>query len=259
MLNPPTQYESDRKLAARQRFWAASRREPAFDLYSWVLDVAGIDGNIAVDVLDVGCGNGVYERAIAGRGHEGTVCAVDASIGMLAATTNAQCVNADAQRLPFRGQAFDVVLAPHMLYHVPIVELAANEFRRVLRPGGVCVAVTNGEDNIREYLDLVEAAVGTGWRMERPAEKHFSLENGLDKLRSAFSVVERIDCPPSDVVVGDVELLAGYVDSVDDHYASEVPVPWEEVVQNVRSSAASSVATGGALRWKTVVGAFVCQ
>jgi ubiquinone/menaquinone biosynthesis C-methylase UbiE len=28
-------------------------------------------------------------------------------------------VNADATRLPFGDAAFDVVLAPHMLYHVP--------------------------------------------------------------------------------------------------------------------------------------------
>lgn len=259
VLNPPTQYETDRKLAARQRFWASSRRDPPFELFSWVVDLAGLDGASPADVLDVGCGNGPYESELARRGHSGTVCAVDASMGMLATVGQAERVNADAQRLPFRDDSFDVVLAPHMLYHVPSVETAAAEFRRVLRPGGVCVAVTNGEENMREFLDLVEAAVGTGWQMQRPAEQHFSLENGHAKLSSAFTTVARIHCPPSDVVVTDLELLAAYVESVDDHYSREVPLPWPAVVARAHELAAAAAAETGSLRWRTAVGAFVCR
>ena len=259
VLNPRTQYESDRKLAARQQFWAASTREPAFELFPWVLDLAGLGGSSPADVLDVGCGNGAYEAELARRGHAGLVCALDASMGMLRTVEQPARVNADAQRLPFQDCSFDIVLAPHMLYHVPSVETAAREFRRVLRPGGVCVAVTNGEENIREYLDLMEAAVATGWRMERPAEQHFSLENGLAKMSSAFASVERVDCPPSDVVISDLELLAGYVESVDDHYSGEVNVPWSEVVERARAIAAAWAAENGALRWRTAVGAFVCR
>lgn len=259
MLNPPTQYETDRKLAARQRFWASSRRDPPFELFSWVLSLAGLDGTSPADVLDVGCGNGPYESELARRCHSGTVCAVDASTGMLATVGHAERVNADAQQLPFRDDSFDVVLAPHMLYHVPSVEAAAAEFRGVLRPGGVCVAVTNGEGNMREYLDLMEAAVGTGWQMQRPAEQHFSLENGYAKLAAAFTSVTRVDCPPNDVVVSDLELLAAYVESVDDHYAGEVTVPWHEVVARARQLAAAAAADTGSLRWRTAVGAFVCR
>lgn len=196
VLNPPTQYKTDRKLAARQRFWAASRRDPPFELFPWVLDLAGLNGASSSDVLDVGCGNGAYEAELARRGHRGTVCAVDSSRGMLVTVGHAERVNADAQRLPFPDDSFDVVLAPHMLYHVASVEAAAAEFRRVMRPGGVCVAVTNGEANMRECLDLVEAAVGTGWQMQRPAEQHFSLENGHAKLSAAFSSVTRVTAHP---------------------------------------------------------------
>ena len=60
-----------------------------------------------------------------------------------------------------------------MLYHVPDIALAAAEARRVLRPGGVFVAVTNGRAHLAELRTLVEAAVGTGWRMEAPAATAF--------------------------------------------------------------------------------------
>ena len=259
MHNPPSQYSDDRKLAARQRFWAECRREPAFDLYEWVLDLAGVATNDTADVLDVGCGNGPYEALVRQRGHQGHIVAVDLSLGMLHVVDGVSRAQADVQALPLRSGAFDVVLAPHMLYHVPSVEAAARECRRVLRSEGVFVAVTNGEDNMRPYVELVEQAVGTGWRLRRPAEDHFSLENGAHQLARAFSSVERVDCPPSAVVVSDLDLLSDYIASVGDHYEHEVDVPWEEVVASARELAARRLDDDGELRWPTSVGAFVCR
>ena len=44
--NPDTQYATDANLAKRQRLWSESRRDPEFDLYLWVLDLAGVhDGD----------------------------------------------------------------------------------------------------------------------------------------------------------------------------------------------------------------------
>lgn len=261
MLNPPTQYATDVNLAARQRFWSVSKREPPFDLFDWVLDVAGIGagGERERDVLDVGCGNGSYEEVLTRRGHKGAAVAVDLSFGMLEHVQGAGRVQADAQALPFDAGRFDVVLAPHMLYHVPDVAAAARECRRMLRAGGVFVAVTNGEHNIAGYLELVQRAVGGGWRMRRPAEGQFSLENGGDQLAAAFESVERVDCPPSDVVVTDLDALADYISSVGDHYGSEVGCSWDEVVARARAIASASIDSDGALRWTTSMGAFVCR
>jgi hypothetical protein len=62
-LNPPTQYADDRNLRARQRLWLCQR--PPFDIVSWVLDLAGLAPDLRV--LDVGCGNGTYLRAMRDR------------------------------------------------------------------------------------------------------------------------------------------------------------------------------------------------
>jgi SAM-dependent methyltransferase len=253
---PDTQYASDTHLRARQSLWA--RSEPPFSLVPWVLDGAGLTGGEAV--LDVGCGNGAYLAELTGRGHRGPVVGVDASAGMLAAVPVAvPLVVGGAQRLPFRSGGFDVVLAPHVLHHVPDRRQAASELRRVVRPGGCCVVVTNGEGNLAGLQALVEGAAGGGWRWERPAETVFSLENGAEQLSAAFDSVERIDLH-RDVIITDAEVVAAYVASVRDHYEDQLPPGrWDSVLAAAGRWAASAINAQGALRLSTSMGAFVCR
>ena len=252
---PPTQYATDANLRARQRLWEVSAREPPFALHPWVLDLAG--ARTRGPVLEVGCGNGGYLELVAAVG-------VDLSFGMLSAAAQrarGPLVNASAERLPLRDGAFAVVLAPHMLYHVADRRAAARELRRVLQVGGTCVAVTNGEDNHAELVALIEDVVGHGWRMVRPADQAFSLENGAEQLHHSFDAVERVDCPPGVVSVTDAGALADYVASVADHYGPEVSAwtTWPDVVDECRRRAAEVIARHGALALRTCVGAFVCR
>ena len=254
---PAGQYATDANLRARQVLWA--RSEPSFSLMDWVLDVAELEGD--EDVLEVGCGNGAYLTALEDRGHRGTVVGLDASAGMLAAVTAAvPLVVGDVQRLPLRSGSFDVVLAPHMLYHVPDRRTAAAELRRVLRPEGRCLAVTNGAGQFAELREVVEAAAGGGWRWERPAETVFSLENGAAQLATAFDVVERVDTPARTVLLDDPNVVAAYLESIRDHYEDQLPPGrWDVVVEAGRHRTAEAVARDGALRLSTSAGAFVCR
>ncbi len=257
--NPATQYATDVNLAKRQRLWTESHRDPEFDLFPWVLDLAGISEGDTRRVLDVGCGNGVYESLLHARGHVGARVSVDLSAGMLALVTDADRVHADVRSLPLADDAFDIVLAPHMLYHVPDRVAAVREIRRVLRADGIGVVVTNGEHNFAEFKHLMERAVGTGWKMWRPVDECFSLENGVRQMRTAFESVTRVDCPASDVVVIDLDAFTDYVDSIADHYEAEVGVPWVDVVQRARTLAAEAMEPTGEMRLTTSVGAFVCR
>ncbi len=191
-LNRPTQYASDGNLRARQRLW--EHQQPRFDLVSWVLELAGLSPGSTNRVLDVGCGNGLYLAQL--RLWSITTIGCDLSQGMLASAraTEQNLVNADVTRLPFPSSVFDVVLAPHMLYHVADRAAAALEMRRVTRPGGRCVVVTNGVEHMRSLRSLVESAVRAatpGWDMRDPSTRTFSLDNGEDQLRSAFTEVTR--------------------------------------------------------------------
>jgi SAM-dependent methyltransferase len=228
-INPPSQYADDSNLRTRQHLWEL--QDPPFDLVGWVLDLAGVDATGRV--LDVGCGNGAYLRGLRARGVEAIGC--DLSLGMLAvARSHRPVANAEAAALPFRAGSFDVVLAPHTLYHVLDRTSAVRELRRVLASEGVCVAVTNGAAHLRAVKTFVETAVRTahpGWEMRGQLSAAFSLENGIDQLRVGFDDVACVR--PSDVgavVVHDAQVVADYVASVGDHYEPDVDLPWDDVV-----------------------------
>ena len=258
-LNPPTQYADDANLRSRQRLW--EHQQPAFDITGWVLELSGLADGFEGRVLDVGCGNGMYLRELRARGIRATGC--DLSFGMLAAAAHPTLVNADVTRLPFDDGVFDVVLAPHMLYHVEDRATAALELRRVLSAGGVCVVVTNGADHMRALRALNEAAVGRatpGWEMRNPSTHAFSLDNGAAQLRIAFDDVEcvrPVDVAP--VRLTDASIAADYVASVADLYQDETSRPWGDVVDEVRTEVQRSIDTDGEFVVQGVSGAFVCR
>jgi SAM-dependent methyltransferase len=161
-LNPPGQYADDRNLHARQRLWRG--QVPSFDVTAWVLDLAGLTPGTRV--LDAGCGNGIYLRALRERR-----------------------IRAVGTALPVRDGAFGVVLAAHLLDLVPDRGTAIRELHRVLAPGGTCVAVTNGAQHLRSLRELIERVVGVempGWRMSAPTGSAFTLDNAVAQLGVVF-------------------------------------------------------------------------
>jgi SAM-dependent methyltransferase len=98
----------------------------------------------------------------------------------------------DAQALPLPDQAFDVVMARHMLYHVPDINRATAEAARTLRPGGRFLATTNSARTMPEYWDLREAAAQRFPAMAaiENVNARFSLENGRAYLEPHFEQVE---------------------------------------------------------------------
>jgi ubiquinone/menaquinone biosynthesis C-methylase UbiE len=95
-------------------------------------------------VLDVACGTGVVARLVAERvGTAGSVAAIDINPGMLAvaraaapATVAVDWQEANAQRLPFPDESFDVALCSLGLPFFPERAAALREMRRILVPGG---------------------------------------------------------------------------------------------------------------------------
>ena len=167
---------------------------------------------------------------------------------------------AEATTLPFSDGSFDVVLCAHMLYHVTERLKTARELRRVLARSGICVAVTNGEDNQRELVRLVEDVVGHGWKWRRPSET-FSLENGASQLQVAFDEVRRVDCPSGIVEIRDPQALADYLASAGDYYEQEIAswTSWPSVVEQCREKVAAVVNETGYFGISSSMGAFVCS
>lgn len=91
-------------------------------------------------VLDVGCGTGRLLDALASVYPGAAVVGIDQSSGMVAAARSARpqlkLVQAAAEALPFRDQAFDLVVSTLSFHHWSDQATAASEIHRVLRPGG---------------------------------------------------------------------------------------------------------------------------
>ncbi len=247
------QYATDANLAARQSIYVY--QQPRVDIWSRVLDLAGLHGNESV--LDDGCGNGSYLWALGQREHRGIVVGMDLSPGMLDAartrTGHRELMVGDAQLLPFRDDSFDVVLAMHMLYHLSDRAAGIRELRRVLRDDGVMLAVTNADAHLREIDEIVQAAAGG---RSLPSNRlTFTLESGGGELRDAFTHVERHDMG-SELVVTEVEPVIAYVTSMRAFVGEE---ELDGIVDEIRGRVTEVITAEGALRVHTAAGCFVCR
>jgi SAM-dependent methyltransferase len=94
--------------------------------------------------LEIGAGTGYFTLNMLQDGVVREATATDISPGMLdALAANAarvgvavQTVACDAEELPFDDDSFDLVFGHAVLHHLPDLDRAFGEFRRVLRPGG---------------------------------------------------------------------------------------------------------------------------
>jgi len=94
--------------------------------------------------LEIGSGTGYFTLNLLRAGLVGEATCSDISPGMLdALQANARRLGltvytepANAERLPFADNSFDLVLGHAVLHHIPDLERAFGEFERVLAPGG---------------------------------------------------------------------------------------------------------------------------
>jgi SAM-dependent methyltransferase len=187
-------YRSADGLAVRQGLYAY--KTPDYDLPGVV--TSHITGQ-PKRVLDVGCGNGRYTTRLREAFPDAEVIGVDLASGILE-TVPEPTVVADVADLPFEDGSADVVLAMHMLYHVPDIPAALDELQRVLAPGGVLFVSTLASDDKQEYDPIWKAAakvaLGTEVRLTRSVLlERFSLEIAQSMLSERFASVELHDLP----------------------------------------------------------------
>ncbi|HXS47917.1 MAG TPA: class I SAM-dependent methyltransferase [Solirubrobacterales bacterium] len=106
--------------------------------------LGGLDGIGFADGLEIGSGTGYFSLNLLQMGTIERLTATDISPGMLqrlsstaaALGLEAETVATEAEELPFEDESFDLVFGHAVLHHIPDLERAFAEFRRVLRPGG---------------------------------------------------------------------------------------------------------------------------
>jgi ubiquinone/menaquinone biosynthesis C-methylase UbiE len=98
-------------------------------------------------VLDVACGIG-YGTEILRESGATAVIGVDIEVAAIANGNGRQAMfaNADACKLPFADQSFDVVVSFETIEHVKEPELLLREFARVLKRDGSCICSSPNRD-----------------------------------------------------------------------------------------------------------------
>lgn len=209
------QYQTPRRLQTRIGLYDRFSTSPQ-SWHLWFFEQLRNAPNLRV--LEVGCGDGaLWSRNLERIPDSWKITLTDSSAGMLEEARNMlndrriKLTVADAQSLPFHDEEFDVVIANHMLYHVPDIPLALSEIRRVMKDDATLYASAMGTGHLAEIEDLAQA-FDPDLRVLDPVGRRFSLDDGDRSLQPFFPSVRRV-CFEDELLVDEVQPLLEYMTS----------------------------------------------
>jgi len=252
------QYKDAANLNARVQLHTRFSTNP-YNWFMWAFDQLEIAPH--AQVLELGCGPADLWRANMPRISTGwEITLSDFSIGMLgqaqqnlADTRPFRYRVIDAESIPYSDREFDVVIANHMLYHLPDRPKALAEIRRVLKLEGKFYAATVGEKHLQELLDIPIRFDPAHVIDVLKITNEFTLESGADQLRLYFHRVEMRRYPDS-LHITEAEPLVDYL--LSSFRFSQEKDRRSELLQYVE---AELRAGGGSLEVTKDSGLFLCD
>ncbi|MBW8058842.1 MAG: class I SAM-dependent methyltransferase [Solirubrobacterales bacterium] len=193
--------------------------------------LGGLGGRSFGDGLEIGSGTGYFSLNLLQLGVIERLTATDISAGMLSRLSataealglEASTVATEAEQLPFEDESFDIVFGHAVLHHIPDLDRAFAEFRRVLRPGGAiafCGEPSRHGDRLAAVPKRAAAIAAPAWRglvrarrravAESERSNGHALEGEVDVHAFAAADLRRLlrDAGFEDRRVGGEELLA---------------------------------------------------
>jgi ubiquinone/menaquinone biosynthesis C-methylase UbiE len=127
------------------------------------------------DALEIGAGTGYFSLNLLQLGVIRRATATDISPGMLDSLRGSAgelgleiaTTGAEAEELPFPEESFDLVFGHAVLHHIPDLDRAFAEFRRVLRPGGrvaFCGEPSRYGDRLAALPKRIALTIAPVWR-----------------------------------------------------------------------------------------------
>ena len=248
-------YATDEPLSVRietHRRYSA----PAVDLPTWALDRHPWRGDETV--LDLGTGTGQYLAPLRKRIPNGRIIAGDLAPGMLHGLAargvpgDAILLNADAEALPLADGSCEVILASYMMFFVPDIPRAVAEMSRVLRQGGVLLAVTMAAVYMAELQAALNRALnklGASHETSLGRVGHrFNLSNGPTYLEPRFHVT--VHQHESALVFPAAEPVLANATSLRSELGEDLPYgrTWEEWMAALCEVVDAEIATHGEFR-----------
>lgn len=164
--------------------------------FNWLFNQ--IDFSRVNRLLELGCGNGKLwqENRIDLRNRE--IFLSDISEGMVEEVRNKlgsdfNCIVADAEKIPFKDEYFDSIIANHVLFYLNDLNLGLKEISRVLKPNGILYCSTYGKNHMKEITEIVQNFDSRINLSNHRLYDIFGLENGESILKEYFFNVQRMD------------------------------------------------------------------
>jgi ubiquinone/menaquinone biosynthesis C-methylase UbiE len=193
------QYSDDSKLAARIKLHSKySTNQQGF--YPWLFEQ--YEFHKCFRILELGCGSATqWEGRIDDLPEDCILVLSDYSCGMVdlvwqkySEHSNVLVQQVDIQDMPFPDEVFDIIIANHMLYHVPDMDKALTEVKRVLKNNGLFYSSTNGEGGMRPYLhDALKRFNPLIDSFKPELSLSFTMQNGEKILHKYFNDVKRME------------------------------------------------------------------
>jgi ubiquinone/menaquinone biosynthesis C-methylase UbiE len=260
------QYGSPDKLRARWNL-IDNHTFPRLNIQRHAVERLSLRGD--EEILEVGCGEGSLLYWLrAEREHRGRLVGLDLSEKMFAETDAAQRARnlppiefqaGSAEALPFPDRSVDVILSFFMLYHMPDIDRALQEWRRVLREDGTLVVATAGDSlfqDLRERMQRVAAAAGASSPPWVPSS--FTLENGEAALSRVFEIQEKF-VHQSQLRVIDPGPIWEWFHSIRDFvYPAPTDQVWAAALESLRAEVQQEIAAASYYTDQAPRGFFVC-
>lgn len=146
-------------------------------------------------LLEVGCGNGSLWQGKTLHHRNREIFLSDISQGMvdtvrslLQDSFSYMCF--DCEKIPFKKDYFDAVVANHMLFYVKDIHAGLKEIARVLKRGGILYCSAYGQDHLKEITAFVQRFDANIYLSKHRLYDKFGIENGASMLKPYFSSIE---------------------------------------------------------------------
>ena len=252
------QYQDASNISARINLHSLYSQNPQ-GWFPWIYEQLDLKSNMKV--LELGCGDGeLWKENKEKLPKQIELHLTDISEGMLRDARREIGVRdkrfyfqtADACKIPYEDDMFDVVTANHVLFYCEDIGRVCGEIRRVLKPGGIFVCGAYGSNHMKEVSQLVQKFDEHIILSAEHLYERFGKENGRDILDPYFEQIEWRQYEDY-LVVPEPEPLIAYVLSCHGNQGQYLPDHYSEFRSYVRKK------TKDGFRITKDAGVFVCE